>query len=146
MTPSIPLVVFREYVSVVRFITSRYKMEPAGSHGVWGLDDYHHLPFLFGAAELIGHESDACAPREMFDRCESLAESSLFAYCLSHIKATKCKYAPFHEVSPIMSDLLSRLENWTLVCYGLMQMYKTEVLAKKPIMQHFYFSKYLRFS
>jgi hypothetical protein len=144
ISPAIPLVYFRKYVATIRYITTKYSMEPAGSHGVWGVDDYHHLPFLFGAAELIGHEKTVGFPREMFDRSESLASTSLFAYCISHIKETKCRHAPFHEVSPILSDLLTRMDNWTLVCYGLMQLYKSDVLAKKPVMQHFYFSKFLR--
>lgn len=52
---SIVLKIFNEYLKLARKLQITYNMEPAGSHGVWSLDDFQFLPFIFGSAQLIGN-------------------------------------------------------------------------------------------
>ena len=46
------LKLFNKYLEFVRRLQITYRMEPAGSHGVWSLDDYQFIPFIWGSAQL----------------------------------------------------------------------------------------------
>ena len=56
-----------------------YKLEPAGSHGVWGLDDFQFLCYYWGAAQHVGR-GDGVAPAALADeaRAKLQADDSLF--------------------------------------------------------------------
>jgi hypothetical protein len=47
---------FHAYLNVTRGLQRDYMLEPAGSHGVWGLDDYHCIPFFVGACQMVARE------------------------------------------------------------------------------------------
>lgn len=47
------------YLDIARKLQVTYRMEPAGSHGVWSLDDYQFVPFIWGSSQFVG-KSEVC--------------------------------------------------------------------------------------
>jgi len=129
------LSVLSAYLEITRGLQSEYMLEPAGSHGVWGLDDYHCLPFYFGACQLIPTDFKPDAIHNE----KALASHPEFLYfgCIKFIKQLK-KGVPFFESSPMLNDI-SGLPNWLKVSNGLLRLYEGEVLDKLPVVQHFVF-------
>jgi len=97
-------------------------LEPAGSHGVWGLDDYQFLPFLIGAAELIRNEVIS-APEFIHkdEILENYSDEYMYLSCIKFIKEVK-KGSPFYECSPILNDI-SAASSWQKVALGMIKMY-----------------------
>ena len=88
-------------------------LEPAGSHGVWGLDDYHFLPFLLGAAELVNHE-EVKLPEYIHKEniVNKYHHEYMYLHCIKFIREIKTGY--FGEHSPMLNDI-SGAASWDKV-------------------------------
>lgn len=155
--PCIVLRVFNRYMSIMRLLQRTYWLEPAGSHGVWGLDDYHFLPFLFGSSQLATHphmRPKLIHNAELVDQFYKLymyLECIHFINSIKTIPANKANDSGNQEParlslrwhSPMLDDILAA-KSWMKIKEGMVKMYKAEVLAKLPIMQHLKFGNLVK--
>ena len=148
--------VFQRYLTLIRQLITKYTLEPAGSHGVWGLDDNSFLPYLFGSAQLCPPISDgqetpiegslpnapepsSISQRNLVDREKG---SNLYFSAIGFINDVK--RGPFGEHSPMLYDISGVKDGWGKINKGMIKMYNGEVLAKFPVVQHFPFGALYR--
>lgn len=139
---SVVIHVFFGYIRLMRKIQKLYLLEPAGSQGVWGLDDYHTLPFLFGASQLCGHKH--IKPRSIRSKeiVDYFAKEYMYLDLIKNIQQIKEMELRWH--SPMIDDISSS-KSWEKVEQGMLKLFSTKVLEKLPIMQHFLFGKIIPF-
>lgn len=139
---------FWQYVDFMRLIQSHYKLEPAGSHGVWGLDDYHHLSFIFGASQLVGAELSTTTnaapilPKHITEEHHVATQREEYLYFSNIGWIRDNKKGPFHEHSSILYNI-SGIDDWTRITNGLIRMFEAEVLSKFNVVQHLLFGQHL---
>ncbi|KAA8644479.1 hypothetical protein EYZ11_003028 [Aspergillus tanneri] len=152
---AIVLGVIQPYMELVRTIIKTYTLEPAGSHGVWGLDDHSFIPYIFGSAQLAPAlaESDRVpeegslpeAPDPKGVAKASIVErergSNLYFSAVGFIYDVK--KGPFWEHSPMLYDISGIPTGWAKINKGMIKMYNAEVLSKFPVVQHFPFGSLL---
>lgn len=114
------------YLRVVRRLILTYTLEPAGSHGVWGLDDHSFQSYIYGSAQLTRPitESEAMPlegslpgrntpkPGDVVkgDRVERERQRNMYFSAVGFINDVKT--GPFWEHSPILFDISGVRDGW----------------------------------
>ncbi|KAI9755860.1 MAG: Serine/threonine-protein phosphatase 2A activator 1 [Lichina confinis] len=148
----IVLGVMDPYFRLVRRLIKTYTLEPAGSHGVWGLDDHFFLPYIFGSAQYCPAIASVTERLPVEGSIEGAPEA-LDITKLSVVKRERMtnmyfaavgfindvKKGPFWEHSRVLFDISGVSAGWAKINKGMLKMYNVEVLSKFPVVQHFPF-------
>ncbi|KAH8816174.1 serine/threonine-protein phosphatase-like protein 2A activator 1 [Xylogone sp. PMI_703] len=143
--------VIEQYLRVIRKLILTYTLEPAGSHGVWGLDDHSFIPYIFGSSQyspaikeyenmpVEGSLAKAPKPSDIVKKniVDQERPHNMYFSAVGFINDVKT--GPFWEHSPILFDISGIRAGWGKINKGMLKMYNAEVLSKFPVVQHFPF-------
>jgi serine/threonine-protein phosphatase 2A activator len=132
---AVAIKVFNAYLNFVRKLQVTYRLEPAGSQGVWALDDYQFVPFIWGSAQLIGTEIEPAKFVEP-ETIEQYRKEFMFISCIDYIQQVKTGHIAEHS-NRLWG--ISAVPSWSKICTGLIKMYQKETLSKFPLVQHVLF-------
>lgn len=119
--------ILRRYLQLVRRLIKTYNLEPAGSHGVWGLDDHSFLPYIFGSAQYgppvnpgddlpsEGSHPDAPNPADVTKALVVQRERSKNMYFSAIGFIYDVKKGPFWEHSPMLYDISGVPTGWAKI-------------------------------
>jgi hypothetical protein len=116
--------IYCRYLNIVRKLILKYSLEPAGTHGVWGLDDHSFLPYIFGSAQFgpaikdtdpiptEGSRLNAPDPGNVAkaDKVEKEREKNMYFSAIGFIYDVK--KGPFWEHSPTLYDISGVTAGW----------------------------------
>ncbi|KAH6647924.1 phosphotyrosyl phosphatase activator [Truncatella angustata] len=136
------------YLRVVRKLILTYTLEPAGSHGVWGLDDHSFQPYIYGSAQLTRPITDSeempvegsrfGAPRldsvSKAEKVQDYRETNMYFSAVGFIYDVKTGL--FGEHSSVLHSLSQVKLGWGKINSGMLKMFNGEVLSKFPVVQH----------
>lgn len=128
------------YLKICRRLQTKFRLEPAGSRGVYNMDDFQFLPFLFGAAQLSGVKYISTSNFYQPDQVEMFKDDFVFFGALEFILNNK--RGPFSEHSYTLWGF-TNLGSWDNITRRIQAKFIDDVLSPFPVNQHLLFGKYI---
>ena len=112
------------YLNLIRRLIKTYTLEPAGSHGVWGLDDHSFIPYILGSAQYgppispedqtptEGSREGAPKPADVAKKMTVDRERNTNLYFGAIGFICDVKKGPFWEHSPMLYDISGVQAGW----------------------------------
>lgn len=129
-----------KYLRLCRKVQVKFRLEPAGSRGVYNMDDFQCLPFLFGAAQLVGNKYITTKKFYHHENVDMFKNDFIFLEAVDFILNNK--RGPFHEHSYTLWCLID-LGSWENIYRRIRMKFTNDVLSPFPIVQHLLFGAYI---